>query len=320
MSGWLKFDRDMFEHPIFKPEPLTEREAWMWLIMKAAWRETTHRVGNEIVTVPRGSLLVTLRELQVSWRWTSDKRVRAFLSILEKDGMIGRSADAGKTQINICNYSKFQGEGRNADDNSDEQRTQRGRSADALNKEGEEDKKVKKKESLIGSVGANPREVEPDRKELSPPPSAALPTVAEITTAVVSALGDAGDPVALGIGVVAPVLGLLKAGFTLDGDIVPACQDRSRRPGRSKIRSYEIIAQISREYRERSAVPASSPAAARSPPKARNWPAETWRGYVKRWREGAMVWPETFGPKPGQPGCEVPKEILESELNIQVPA
>ena len=134
MSGWFLVARGVFDHPMFLPEPMTEREAWLWLIARAAWKDTQHRVGGDVVPVPRGSLFCTLRELQAAWGWRSDTRVRAFLGRLENERMIQRETNAGKTQITICNYSRYQVSER--EENAE--KTHEERTENALKKEGKE--------------------------------------------------------------------------------------------------------------------------------------------------------------------------------------
>lgn len=129
MSRWVRISCDILDSPVFKPEPFTEREAWMWLIMHAAWKETRHRLGNEVMPVERGSLFVTLRELQSAWRWKSDFRVRSFLDTLEKEAMIERKNNAGKTHVTICNYDKYQSR------DNQEQRTENASATQAQRKE-----------------------------------------------------------------------------------------------------------------------------------------------------------------------------------------
>lgn len=108
MSRWVRLSCDIFEHPLFERSELSDREAWIWLVTRAAWKATRHRIGREVVDVPRGSLFITLREMQVAWGWRSDARVRSFLGIMEREGMIERATHAGKTQITICNYERYQ--------------------------------------------------------------------------------------------------------------------------------------------------------------------------------------------------------------------
>lgn len=129
MSRWVRIQADVFDHTVFAPEPYSEREAWIWLISKAAWKETRHRVGNTMATVPVGSLFVTLRELQDTWGWGSDYRVRTFLKLLQAEGMISVNGNAGKTQVTICNYSRYQ----NPDHEENAAKTQAERTENALN-------------------------------------------------------------------------------------------------------------------------------------------------------------------------------------------
>ncbi|MCZ4089351.1 hypothetical protein [Sinorhizobium psoraleae] len=57
MSRWIRVQTSIFDHEAFASEPFTEREAWLWLISNAAWKETKHRIGNDVLNVPIGSLL-----------------------------------------------------------------------------------------------------------------------------------------------------------------------------------------------------------------------------------------------------------------------
>jgi len=115
-SGFITIDRAAWDHQIFAPSPMSEREAWFWLITSAAWADTTHFVAGDLVPVPRGSFMVTLRELQKSFGWASDTKVRNYLKKLEKFEMIAVATvgkkNARKTHVTICNYSTYQSRGR----------------------------------------------------------------------------------------------------------------------------------------------------------------------------------------------------------------
>lgn len=108
MTGWVSVSRSMIKHHMFDGDVYSRRDAWLWLISKAAWKDTKHRVGGKVVNVPRGSLYCTLRELANEWKWKSDFRVRKFLKDLENDQMITQDTTQGKTQISLCNYSIYQ--------------------------------------------------------------------------------------------------------------------------------------------------------------------------------------------------------------------
>ncbi|SCB30438.1 hypothetical protein [Rhizobium lusitanum] len=108
MSRWVRVQASIFDHELFAAEPFSEREAWIWIITKAAWKETSHRVGASVHKVPVGSMFVTVREMQAAWRWTSTRRVAQFLQLLTSQNMIETCSETGKTLLTICNYAKFQ--------------------------------------------------------------------------------------------------------------------------------------------------------------------------------------------------------------------
>lgn len=89
-----------------------------------------------MIDVPRGSFMATLREMQSAFMWGSDKRVRTFLKTLENGRMIGRTSvgtkNASKTHVTICNYDEYQTVGRTKDAPKTHERTQAGRTADAV--------------------------------------------------------------------------------------------------------------------------------------------------------------------------------------------
>lgn len=108
MTGWVAIDRGIFSHEFFAREPFSEREAWLWMIANAAWQDTRHRVGGEMLDVPRGSFYCTLRGLQSVWMWGSDTRVRRFLKRTQTERMTRIKTNAKKTLVTICNYDEYQ--------------------------------------------------------------------------------------------------------------------------------------------------------------------------------------------------------------------
>lgn len=136
MSGFISIERDLWDHPLFAPSEMSEREAWCWMIARAAWAGTTHRIGSDVVQIERGQFMATLRQMQSAFMWGSDKRVRNFLKKLEKHGMIAvltlGERNARKTHVTICNYNEYQSSGRS----KDAAKTHEGRTTDAVNKQG----------------------------------------------------------------------------------------------------------------------------------------------------------------------------------------
>jgi len=132
MSGWIRVEREIFKHDFFATDVMSEREAWVWMVAQAAWKDTRHRVGSVMCDVPRGSFFCTLRELQNAWGWGSDKRVRTFLKRTQAERMVVLRTDAKKTHVTICNYEKYQARERTEDATGTQAGSQDGRNGDAL--------------------------------------------------------------------------------------------------------------------------------------------------------------------------------------------
>lgn len=107
MSGVYVIARAAWDHPLFKPERFTEREAWMWLISSCVWKPKRIRVGNSVVSLVRGQCAFSLRFMATKWRW-SEPKVRRFLNKLKTDAMVLVDTTQQVTQITVCNYDKYQ--------------------------------------------------------------------------------------------------------------------------------------------------------------------------------------------------------------------
>lgn len=107
MSGTVRVSRDIFTDCAFRNEPLTEREAFMWLFMEARFAAGERRVGHITVQLERGQLAVSVRFLAEAWQW-SKSRVQRFLQAIKKRDMIRAESGTGILVITICNYEKYQ--------------------------------------------------------------------------------------------------------------------------------------------------------------------------------------------------------------------
>jgi hypothetical protein len=116
VTGYINVARSIFDHPMFDDgKPYSPREAWLWLISNAAWRPMQIRVRNgrtaEILNLERGQLSYSRSFLRKAWNWPSEKRVRTFLSRLEREHMIDLQTGQLQTVISIRNYGLFQNSG-----------------------------------------------------------------------------------------------------------------------------------------------------------------------------------------------------------------
>lgn len=98
--GWMN-------NPIFRQEPFTDREAWLWLIENALYKSGDKAVGNVIVKVQRGSLATSYRELKKTWGW-GQKRIDGYIKKLKLGGMLGTQMGTPCLLISITKYDTYQ--------------------------------------------------------------------------------------------------------------------------------------------------------------------------------------------------------------------
>jgi hypothetical protein len=115
MEGWIKFHRELMEHPLvgFK-QPYSKSEAWIWMVTQARFEDTKEYRdfgGKErLINMPRGTLTHSIRFMSKSFGWSTCKIIN-FLKILENDSQIAQKSIQQITQITICNYERYQGDG-----------------------------------------------------------------------------------------------------------------------------------------------------------------------------------------------------------------
>jgi hypothetical protein len=106
--GVFAVDRGIWDHPVLASrDPLSKREAWLWLISEAAWKPRRRRIGSVSIDIARGELANSVRFLAEAWGWPKSNVAR-FLEALKTETMIGTRTDQGLTVITICNYDDYQ--------------------------------------------------------------------------------------------------------------------------------------------------------------------------------------------------------------------
>lgn len=112
MSGWIRIDREITSHWIFKDE--WKFRNWIDLLTLVNHSEQKVNIKGTVLTCKRGETLCSLDTL--AKRWNCDKsKVRRFLKLLESDSMIVLKSEHITTRLTICKYDTYQGE-RNADE------------------------------------------------------------------------------------------------------------------------------------------------------------------------------------------------------------
>lgn len=109
-TTFIKLDRSFLDHWLNLQRPYDEAHAWIYLLIKANYKEGKHRYRGTLQVVRRGELMTSETKLAEEWGW-SRKRVHNFLNTLENDAMIEIKRTADGTAIFVENYEKYQGQG-----------------------------------------------------------------------------------------------------------------------------------------------------------------------------------------------------------------
>lgn len=96
----------MFDHPIFAGKP-DRIAAWAWIIATAAWKDTRQDASGKTVTVQRGQLLTSYRQMSAA-TGVSIKALRLLIERLQAEDAIGTDKGTGRLLITIRNYDKYQ--------------------------------------------------------------------------------------------------------------------------------------------------------------------------------------------------------------------
>ena len=169
MSGFFLLHRGWMDS--FKPEPFTEREAFVWSIEQAAYEDHEQWFNGQRIHVVRGEFATSQQTMATAFGW-SIKKIRGFMDRMGKaEKWAQRRAHQGAqspTIITVLNYTIYQepakikgiakGRAKGA------QRAQSGQSEGTQQNKGKERKEVVEEESPtdssigkpIASVGSLP--------------------------------------------------------------------------------------------------------------------------------------------------------------------
>jgi hypothetical protein len=143
MSGWIKIHRSISNHWLYNEKrTYSKLEAWYDLLLNVNYSDTKTIIKGKLYEVKRGQSIMSLDSWAKRWNWDKSK-VRRFFNMLQKDEMIELITDNITTQLTICKYESYQGEG-----NADETRTKRKRNADEIQTTPIEERKENKKETI----------------------------------------------------------------------------------------------------------------------------------------------------------------------------
>jgi hypothetical protein len=150
MSGYVRLYRSLVsEHPAFRND--SEAMAFAWLVAKAAWQPARVRYKERIISLNRGQLAISQRDMARAL--DRDKAwVERLWKRLKAEAMIAVDSEAGVAVITICKYEQYQsrGIGREAlDEAPDEAGARQGQGTEQVREEG---KKISSE-----PIGSSPR-------------------------------------------------------------------------------------------------------------------------------------------------------------------
>jgi len=155
-NGWISVYRDLQNNWVWEDKPFSKGQAWIDLIMMANHKSNKFVLGSELIEVERGQFITSELKLMERWGWGKTK-TRAFLKLLEDDGMIVKKSDRKKTTINIVNYSVYQVSETTEEPQTDHEQTtdrpQADRKPDTNNKINNENNDNKKKKEIKNKYG-----------------------------------------------------------------------------------------------------------------------------------------------------------------------
>lgn len=97
----------MTDHLLWKSEPFSKGQAWIDLLMHANFSDNEILIKGQVIRLSRGQQARSEVTLSKSWKWSRNK-VRRFLELLKKEGMIVTETTHLTSIISICNYESFQ--------------------------------------------------------------------------------------------------------------------------------------------------------------------------------------------------------------------
>jgi hypothetical protein len=112
MSGWIKLWRQIRDNEFWRERRrFSKAEAWIDLLLDAAFEDHEVLLWNTVIPVKRGQALVSQRAKARQWGGARNT-VHSFLVLLAKREMLShemsRGPAGGYTLVTIKNYERFQ--------------------------------------------------------------------------------------------------------------------------------------------------------------------------------------------------------------------
>lgn len=105
--GWIRLHRKIQECFIWEDRPYDKARAWIDLLLLATHRDKKMLIDGKIVVIERGSFMTSRIKLAERWGW-SNKKVDAYLKLLENEKMVTTVRTPKGTTLTIVKYDDYQ--------------------------------------------------------------------------------------------------------------------------------------------------------------------------------------------------------------------
>lgn len=106
-TTYFKIDRGIQDHWLWADKPFSRGQAWIDLLLLAAYKDHRGIVNGHIVTRKRGEVHASIVFLADRWGWSRNKVYR-FLNELKKEQMVTTNGTADGTTLYIEKYAIYQ--------------------------------------------------------------------------------------------------------------------------------------------------------------------------------------------------------------------
>ena len=109
-TGFITLHRSIQHCWVWNQKPFGIGQAWVDLIMLANYTDKKEYSGGELKVFKRGTVHMSIKQMADRWGWDR-KKVRAFLSALEKDNMVTVNSTTHGTTVTLVKYEDFNNQG-----------------------------------------------------------------------------------------------------------------------------------------------------------------------------------------------------------------
>ncbi len=106
-DGWICLHRKILDHWLWSNDPLTESEAWIYILLNVNHKEKKMRIGGRLMTCGKGESLKSLNTWAKEFRWHKSK-VRRFFNLLKSDSIIDIANEGKTTRLTVCKWESYQ--------------------------------------------------------------------------------------------------------------------------------------------------------------------------------------------------------------------